>query len=69
MTWARRLKRVFNIDIETGGKCGADVRSIACIEEPAVTAKILTHLNDKVALTGRALVPACRAPPPTELLV
>ena len=36
MTWAQRLKRVFNIDIETCSECGGDVRIIASIEDPAV---------------------------------
>ena len=31
MTWAQRLKRVFNIDTETCDKCGGNVRIIACI--------------------------------------
>jgi len=31
MTWARRLKRVFNIDIETCSECGGDIRIIASI--------------------------------------
>ena len=31
MTWAKRLKRVFDIDIETCDKCGGNVRIIACI--------------------------------------
>jgi len=31
MTWAKRLKRVFNIDIETCCECGGEVRIIACI--------------------------------------
>ena len=31
MTWAQRLKRVFDIDIETCNECGGDVRIIACI--------------------------------------
>jgi hypothetical protein len=31
MTWAQRLKRVFNIDIETCGECGGEVRIIATI--------------------------------------
>jgi len=31
MAWAKRLKRVFNIDIETCAKCGGDVRIIASI--------------------------------------
>ena len=36
MTWAQRLKRVFNIDIETCSHCGGDVKVIACIEDPVV---------------------------------
>jgi hypothetical protein len=36
MTWAKRLKRVFNIDIETCQKCLEPVRRIACIEDPSV---------------------------------
>jgi hypothetical protein len=47
MTWAQRLKRVFNIDIKTCSECGGDVRIIASIEDPVVIQKILTHLNDK----------------------
>ena len=31
MTWAKRLKRVFDIDIETCDKCGGDIRIIASI--------------------------------------
>ena len=31
MTWAKRLKRVFNIDIETCSECGGAVKIIACI--------------------------------------
>jgi hypothetical protein len=36
MTWAQRLKRVFNIDIETCSECGGEVRIIACIDDPEV---------------------------------
>ncbi len=50
MTWAQRLKRVFNIDIETCPKCGGAVKIIACIEDPVVIDKILTHLDKKAAL-------------------
>jgi len=28
ITWAKRLKRVFNIDIKTCDKCGGDVRIV-----------------------------------------
>jgi hypothetical protein len=45
--WTQRLKRVFNIDIETCSKCGGAVKVIACIEDPAVIEKILAHLNEK----------------------
>jgi hypothetical protein len=36
-TGAQRLKRVFNIDIETCPACGGAVRIIACIEDPGGT--------------------------------
>ena len=40
MTWAQRLKRVFNIDVEICNECGGDVRIIASIEDPIVIGKI-----------------------------
>jgi hypothetical protein len=49
MTWAQRLKRVFNLDMETCSKCGGAVSVIACIEDPVVIDKILTHLEKKAA--------------------
>ncbi len=63
MTWAKRLKRVFNIDIETCSECGSDVRIIASIEDPAVIHKILVHLDEKGAFSGNRLLPDCRASP------
>jgi hypothetical protein len=36
MTWAKRLKRVFNIGVEICDKHGADLRIIASMEDPAV---------------------------------
>ncbi|MES9875285.1 MAG: IS91 family transposase, partial [Candidatus Sedimenticola sp. 6PFRAG7] len=36
MTWAQRLKRVFNIDIETCSACGGAMKVIASIEDPVV---------------------------------
>ncbi len=45
MTWAQRLKRVLGIDIETCSGYGRAVRIIACIEDPAVIEKILSHLE------------------------
>jgi hypothetical protein len=57
---------VFKIDIETCSKCGGAVKVIACIEDPAVIDKILTHLNEKT-LPVQAPLPKCRAPPPAVL--
>jgi hypothetical protein len=62
MTWAQRLKRVFNIDIDVCGHCGGAVRIIGCIEDPVVIEKILTHLDKKEASAARRLPPS-RAPP------
>jgi len=67
MTWAKRLKRVFDIDIKTCSECGGDVRIIACIEDPEVIRKILAHLDDKAASAGTGRLPKCRAPPATGL--
>jgi len=67
MTWAQRLKRVFDIDIETCSECGGDIRIIACIEDPEVIRKILAYLVEKVTPTGAGLLPESRAPPATGL--
>ena len=45
MNWARRLKRVFAIDVEKCEQCGGRVRIIAAIEDPEVIEKILRHLG------------------------
>jgi hypothetical protein len=45
MNWARRLKRVFGVEIEDCARCGGKLRLIASIEEPAVIARILAHLE------------------------
>ncbi len=63
MTWAQRLKRVFGIDIEICSVCGGAVRIIACIEDPAVIAKILSPLATPVAEPQARRRPPCRAPP------
>lgn len=63
MTWAGRLKRVFNIDIETCAACGGAVKIIACIEEPATIKKILNHLKKKSGKDEQVQLPANRAPP------
>jgi hypothetical protein len=39
------LKRVFGIEIEHCLRCGGKLKIIASIEDPAVIAKILSHLQ------------------------
>ena len=64
MTWAQRLKRVFNIDIETCQACGGAVKIIASIEDPVVNEKILTHIERREAAGASPHAP--RAPPATS---
>ena len=65
MTWAQRLKRVFNIDIEVCARCGGSVQVISCIEDQDIIDKILAHLRDKdqTSPTLSLLPPPSRAPP------
>ena len=67
MTWAQRLKRVFNIEIEVCRHCQGQVKIIACIEDPAVIERILACLYSKSDVatiqTGGPLLPMPRAPP------
>ena len=63
MTWAQRLKRVFNIDIETCSVCGGAMKVIACIEDPVVIKQILDHLEHKAEASEPWALPESRAPP------
>ena len=62
MSWAQRLKRVFNIDIETCPNCGGAVRTIACIEDPDVIGRILAHL-ERTSTDPETTRPPSRGPP------
>jgi len=64
--WAKRLKRVFNIDIQTCDKCGGDVRIIASIEDPAVIRTLLAYLDKKRLTAADNGLPDCRASPGTS---
>ena len=45
MSWARLLKRVFDIDVEHCPHCGGNLKIISAIEDPSVITKILDHLG------------------------
>ena len=64
LTWAARLKRVFNIDIETCGQCGGRVKIISTIKDPIVIKKILDHLSKPPEPIPPAFqLPEAHAPP------
>jgi hypothetical protein len=65
MTWAKRLKRVFTIDIERCWHRGGTLEVIASIEEPEVIERILTHLDRDEAAADPA--PPSRGPPQGRL--
>ncbi|WP_206020127.1 transposase [Pseudomaricurvus alkylphenolicus] len=79
MRWAQRLKRVFNIDIETCASCGGRVKVIACIEEslprersecigyPVVIKKILDHEKAKHEREASDSPGLPRGPPQADL--
>ena len=49
MTWAKRLKRVFSIDIETCGECGGDIKIIEGIN-PTKTLTCCSKSGNSMAL-------------------
>jgi hypothetical protein len=60
ISWARLLKRVFNIDVEVCDSCGGKAKIIGAIEDPRVIRKILEHLD--LPTKPPAISPA-RGPP------
>ena len=65
--WAQRLKRVFNIDIETCTEGGGSIKVIACLEDPVVIKKKLTQLMGKALSAEPVRLPESRAPPQAGL--
>ena len=47
MNWARRLKRVFGIEIEQCVRCDGRLEVIASIEEPELFERILAHRRER----------------------
>ena len=70
MSWARRLQRVFGVEIQACARCGGKLAIIASIEEPAVIAKILAHLQGTLPEQYRPELPlGARAPPAQSSLL
>ena len=54
ISWARLLKRVFEIDIQHRPSCGEQLKITAAILESAVIERILTHLGLQARAPPRA---------------
>ena len=65
ISWARLLKRIFNIDVESCNLCGGKVRIISAIEDPKVIKKILDHVGIPSVAPAPKLA---RGPPATETM-
>ena len=63
ISWARLLKRVFDIDISICSRCAGKIKIIAAIEDPKVIKQILEHLG--LASTAPRLMQA-RGPPQAD---
>ena len=63
MGWAKRLRRVFGIDIQTCSNCGGKVKIISAIEEPQLIQRILNHREESCSIPK--LFPP-RGPPETD---
>jgi hypothetical protein len=67
LTWARRLKRVFNIEIERCARCGGRLAVLASIEDPEVIARILAHRRERGAEAAPVSSLGPRAPPQSAM--
>lgn len=60
ISWARLLKRIFNIDIQICPKCQGPVKITTAVEDPIVIKKILEHLG--LSATAPKILPATGPP-------
>jgi hypothetical protein len=67
MNWARRLKRVFGIEIEQCAGCGGRLKVIASIEEPELIERILAHRRERGEEEAPTATCGARAPPQARL--
>jgi hypothetical protein len=63
MNWARRLKRVFGIEIEQCVRCGGRLKVIASIEEPELIERILAHRRERGEEAAPTVSVGARGPP------
>ena len=68
LNWARRLKRVFGIEVEQCARCGGRLEVIASIEEPQLIERILAHRREQEGESALTVPLGARAPPQPSLL-
>ena len=61
--WAKTLKRVFEIDVQTCLNCGGQIKIISAIHNPQLIKRILIHLGENSKVPELA---SPRGPPETE---
>jgi len=59
ISWARLLKRVFDIDIEQCPQCGGALTIIAALLDPTAIANILAHLGLPIRAPPRSPARSC----------
>jgi len=67
VNWARRLKRVFGVEIEQCARYGGRLSVIASIEEPEVIERILAHRWERGEEAAPTASLGARAPPQASL--
>jgi hypothetical protein len=67
MNWARRLTRVFGIEIEQCVRCGGRLQVIKSIEEPQLIERILAHRRERGEEATLTASLGARAPPQASL--
>ena len=67
MNWARRLKRVFGIEIERCVRCGGRLKVIGSIEAPELIERILAHRRERGEEVAPRVSLGARAPPQASL--
>jgi Putative transposase len=67
MSWMQRLRRVFDIDLQSCPRCGGTVRVIAAITDPALIAQILKHRDSRDDFRVKSAAGSARAPPAASL--
>jgi hypothetical protein len=63
LNWARRLKRVFGIEMEQCARCGGRLEVTASIEEPELIERILAHRREQEGEEAASVALGARAPP------